>query len=422
MNHFQYKDGVLCAEDVALDRLADAVGTPFYCYSSATLERHFKVFSGALPTGSLVAFAVKANDNLAVLKTLGRLGAGADVVSGGELAKALAAGIPAGKIVFSGVGKTPAEMRAGLEAGIYQFNVESEPELAALDAVAGSLGKRAPISLRINPDVDARTHAKINTGTAETKFGIPFRHAREAYAHAAALKNIEIVGVDVHIGSQITELEPFETAFKRIGELVGALRADGHAITRLDLGGGLGVPYEHDNSPPPDPTAYGAMVTRVTKDFDCTLSFEPGRLIAANAGILVSRVIYVKRGDAKTFLIIDAGMNDLIRPAMYDAWHEIVSVREPAAGSPRARYDVVGPVCETSDLFAADRALPDLKSGDLVAILTAGAYGAVMAGDYNARPRVPEVLVRGDQWGTVRPRETYADLIAKDRIPDWLSG
>jgi diaminopimelate decarboxylase len=422
MNHFQYKNGMLCAEDVRLDRLADAVGTPFYCYSTATLARHFKVFSSALPKGSLVAFAVKANDNLAVLKTLANLGAGADVVSGGELAKALAAGVPAGKIVFSGVGKTPIEMRAGLEAGIYQFNVESEPELTALDEVARGLGRRAAVSLRINPDVDARTHAKINTGTAETKFGIPFRHAREAYAHAASLKNIEIVGVDVHIGSQITELAPFETAFTRIGELIATLRADGHAITRLDLGGGLGVPYEHDNSPPPDPTAYGVMVTRVTKNFGCTLSFEPGRLIAANAGVLVSRVIYVKRGDAKTFLIIDAGMNDLIRPAMYDAWHEIVPVREPAVGAAQPRYDVVGPVCETSDLFAADRPLPELKSGELVAILSAGAYGAVMAGDYNARPRVPEVLVHGEQWGIVRPRETYADLIAKDRIPDWLSG
>jgi len=422
MNHFQYRDGVLCAESVPLDRLAEAAGTPFYCYSTATLERHFKVFSGALPKGSLIAFAVKANGNLAVLKTLARLGAGADVVSGGELAKALAAGVPAGKIVFSGVGKTPEEMRQGLEAGIYQFNVESEPELAALDDVARSVGKRAPVTLRINPDVDARTHAKINTGTAETKFGIPFRHAREAYAHAATLKHIEIVGVDVHIGSQITELEPFETAFKRVGELVKTLRADGHAITRLDLGGGLGVPYEHDNSPPPDPTAYGAMVTRVTKDFGCTLSFEPGRLIAANAGVLVSRIIYVKRGDAKTFLILDAGMNDLIRPALYDAWHEIVPVREPAADSVHLRYDVVGPVCETSDLFASGRSMAELKSGDLVAILSAGAYGAVMAGDYNARPRVAEVLVHGGQWGIVRPRETYADLIAKDRIPDWLAG
>jgi diaminopimelate decarboxylase len=420
VNYFEYKNGVLCAEAVALDRLAQKVGTPFYCYSAATLERHYKVFAGALPTDSLVAYAVKANDNLAVLKTLAKLGAGADVVSGGELAKALAAGVPAGRIMFSGVGKTRAEMRAALEAGIYQFNVESEPELAALDEVAQSMGRRAAVSLRINPDVDARTHAKINTGTAETKFGIPFAHARQAYAHAAKMAGIEIVGVDVHIGSQITELEPFETAFTRIGELIQALRADGHTISRLDLGGGLGVPYQHNDRPPPDPTAYGAMVTRVTKDFGCKLSFEPGRLIAANAGVLVSEVIYVKRGDAKTFLIIDAGMNDLVRPAMYDAWHEIVAVAEPAPGALRPKYDVVGPVCETSDLFASDRPLPELKSGDLVAILSAGAYGAVMAGDYNARPRVPEVLVAGEQWGIVHPRESYADLIAKDRIPDWL--
>ncbi|HVV28080.1 MAG TPA: diaminopimelate decarboxylase [Rhizomicrobium sp.] len=422
MNHFGYRNGVLCAEDVPLDLLARAVGTPFYCYSTATLERHYTVFAGALPAGSLVAYAVKANDNLAVLKTLAKLGAGADVVSGGELAKARAAGIPGDRIVFSGVGKTRAEMRAGLEAGIYQFNVESEPELAALNEVALSLGVRAPVALRINPDVDARTHAKINTGMAETKFGIPFIHAREAYAHAATLPGIAVVGIDVHIGSQITDLEPFETAFRRVGELIRTLRADGHGIVRLDLGGGLGVPYRIDNDPPPDPEAYGAMVTRVTKDFGCRLSFEPGRLIAANAGVLVSQVIYVKRGDAKTFLIIDAGMNDLIRPAMYDAYHEIAAVMEPAAGSARVTYDVVGPVCETSDIFAAERALPELKSGDLVAILSAGAYGAVMAGDYNARPRVPEVLVSGAQWGIVRPRESYDDLIAKDRIPGWLDG
>lgn len=422
MHHFQYKDGVLCAEDVRLDRLAEEVGTPFYCYSTATLERHYKVFAGALPAGSLVAYAAKANDNLAVLRTLGRLGAGTDVVSGGELAKALAAGIAADKIVFSGVGKTREEMRSGLEAGIYQFNVESEPELAALNEVALAMGKRAPIALRINPDVDAKTHAKINTGTAETKFGIPFTRAREVYAHAATLKGIEIVGVDVHIGSQITDLEPFETAFKLVVELVGMLRADGHAITRLDLGGGLGVPYENSNRTPPDPSEYGAMITRVTKGLDCRLSLEPGRLIAANAGVLVSRTLYVKHGEAKHFLIIDAGMNDLVRPAMYDAWHEIVPVKEPASGQARLRYDVVGPVCETSDLFAAGREMPELKSGELVAILTAGAYGAVMAGDYNARPRIAEVLVRGREWGIVRPRESYADLIAKDRIPDWLSG
>jgi diaminopimelate decarboxylase len=284
------------------------------------------------------------------------------------------------------------------------------------------LNKSAPTTLRINPDVDAKTHAKINTGMAETKFGIPFSRARAAYAQAAKMKNIEIVGVDVHIGSQITDLGPFETAFTRVGELVKALRTDGHAISRLDLGGGLGVPYENSNSPPPDPVEYGAMVTRVTQGFGCRLSFEPGRLIAANAGVLVSRVLYVKHGEAKHFLIIDAGMNDLIRPAMYDAWHEIIPVKEPAPGSSTIAYDVVGPVCETSDLFAAARVMPELESGDLVAILSAGAYGAVMAGDYNARPRIPEVLVRGDEWGIVRPRETYADLIAKDRIPDWLSG
>lgn len=422
MNFFQYKDGVLCAEDVRLDMLAQQVGTPFYCYSTATLERHFKVFAAAVPAGSLVAYAAKANDNLAVLKTLGQLGAGCDVVSMGELVKARAAGIPAERIVFSGVGKTHAEMRSGLEAGIYQFNVESEPELAALNEVALAMGKRAPVALRINPDVDAKTHAKINTGKSETKFGIPFAHAREAYAQAATLDGIDVVGVDVHIGSQITDLAPFETAFTRIGELIGTLRTDGHTISRLDLGGGLGVPYQHDNSPPPDPSAYGAMVTRVTKDFGCTLSFEPGRFIAANAGVLVSSVIYVKRGDAKDFLIIDAGMNDLIRPAMYEAHHEIAAVAEPTPGSARPKYDVVGPVCETSDLFAAGRALPELKSGDLVAILSAGAYGAVMAGDYNARPRIPEVLVAGAQWGIVRPRESHADLIAKDRIPDWLAG
>jgi len=422
MNHFHYKDGVLCAEDVRLDFLAEAVGTPFYCYSTATLERHYKVFSDAVPPGSLVAYAAKANDNLAVLKTLGRLGAGCDVVSGGELAKALAADIPADRIVFSGVGKTHAEMRAGLEAGIYQFNVESEPELAALNEVALAMGTRALVALRINPDVDAKTHAKINTGTAETKFGIPFARTREAYAHAAKLKGIEVVGVDVHIGSQITDLEPFEAAFRLVAELVGTLKGDGHSITRLDLGGGLGVPYENSNMPPPDPGAYGRMVAKLTRNLGCRLSFEPGRLIAANAGVLVSKVIYVKHGEAKHFLIIDAGMNDLIRPALYEAHHEIAAVQEPAVGSARPVYDVVGPVCETSDLFAAGRPLPELKSGDLVAILSAGAYGAVMAGDYNARPRLAEVLVHGEQWGIVRPRETYADLIAKDHIPDWLAG
>ncbi|MEO7054411.1 MAG: diaminopimelate decarboxylase [Rhizomicrobium sp.] len=422
MNFFSYKDGMLSAEEVGLDHLAEKVGTPFYCYSSATLERHYKIFASALPKDSLIAFSVKANGNLAVLKTLAKLGAGADVVSGGELKKARAAGIAADRIVFSGVGKTIDEMRLALEEGIFQFNVESEPELEALNALALSMSKRASVTLRINPDVDAKTHAKITTGTSETKFGIPFAHAREAYALAAKLKGIEIVGVDVHIGSQITDLEPFEAAFRRVGELVTTLRGDGHTITRLDLGGGLGVPYIEDNQPPPDPAAYGAMVTRVTRDLNCRLIFEPGRLIAANAGVLVTRVIYVKRGDAKTFLIVDAGMNDLIRPALYDSHHEIVPLREPEPGAERIKYDVVGPVCETSDLFAAARPLPELKSGDLVAIQSAGAYGAVMASSYNARPPAPEVLVKGTEWAIVRPRLTHEQLIAQDHIPDWLAG
>jgi diaminopimelate decarboxylase len=421
MNHFGYRHGVLSAEDVSLAALAERVGTPFYCYSRATLERHYKVFAAALPRDSLIAFSVKANGNLAVLKTLALLGAGADVVSGGELAKALAAGIPAERIVFSGVGKTKEEMHAALAAGIYQFNVESEPELLALDEVARDLNRRAPITLRINPDIDAKTHAKITTGTAETKFGIPFAHAREAYARAASLGNVEIVGVDVHIGSQLTGLEPFAAAFAKVAELARTLRGDGHSITRLDLGGGLGVPYENNNMPPPDPAAYGRMVAETTGALGCRLVFEPGRLIAANAGVLVSKVLYVKQGDAKTFLILDAGMNDLIRPAMYDAHHEIAAVREPEAGAERVVYDVVGPVCETSDLFAASRSLPALKSGDLVAILSAGAYGAVMASAYNARPPAPEVLVSGAEWAIVRPRLRHDDLIGQDRLPFWLA-
>ena len=420
MNHFSYTNGRLHAEDVDLTAIADQVGTPFYCYSTATLERHYRVFASAFPKGTLVAFSVKANGNLAVLKTLARLGAGADVVSGGELKKALAAGIPASRIVFSGVGKTKLEMRLALEAGIHQFNVESEPELEALSEVATSLGKTAPITIRVNPDVDAKTHAKITTGTSEAKFGIPWSRAQAAYALAAKLPNIRVVGVDVHIGSQIVDLDPFEAAFRRVAELVKTLRADGHGIARVDLGGGLGVPYRNDNEPPPDPDAYGRMIAGVTKDLGAALIFEPGRLIAANAGILVSRVIYVKKGENKTFLIIDAGMNDLIRPAMYDAHHDIVPVVEPKAAATHARYDIVGPVCETSDLFASDRDMPSLKAGDLVAILTAGAYGAVMASAYNARPPAAEVLVKGGQWSVVRPRLDDDALIAADRIPAWL--
>ena len=420
MNHFHYRNGVLCAEDVPIPLLADAVGTPFYCYSTATLTRHYQVFAAALPKSALIAFSVKANGNLAVLKTLGNLGAGADVVSAGELKKALAADIPASRIVFSGVGKTREEMRLGLISGIYQFNVEGEPELEALNEVALSLNARAPVTIRVNPDVDAKTHAKITTGTSETKFGVPWSRARSAYALAAKLPGLEIVGVDVHIGSQITELAPFKAAFQRVAELITVLRGDGHRISRADLGGGLGVPYRLDNAPPPDPAAYGEIITSVTKGLDVQLIFEPGRLIAANAGILVSRVLYVKPGEAKTFLVLDAGMNDLIRPAMYDAHHDILPVRQAKPNGATRRYDVVGPVCETADLFARDRDLPEAKGSDLMAIMTAGAYGAVMASAYNARPPAAEILVHGREWCVVRPRMTLEALIALDRLPGWL--
>ncbi len=422
MNHFSYKDGVLHAEAVDLNALAEKVGTPFYCYSTATLERHYRVFAESFPKGTLVAFSVKANGNIGVLKTLARLGAGADVVSGGELKKALYAGIPGNRIVFSGVGKSKAEMKLALDAGIYQFNVESEPELEALSEVASAMGATAPITIRVNPDVDARTHAKITTGTAETKFGIPWSRARSAYALAAKLKGIQVVGIDVHIGSQIVDLEPFERAFGKVVDLAAQLRADGHSISRLDLGGGLGVPYIRNNEPPPDPSAYGKMATKVTGGLGCQLILEPGRLIAANAGILVTRVLYIKQGEQKTFAIVDAGMNDLIRPALYDSHHEIVRVNEPSPDAMHKHYDVVGPVCETSDIFAADRDLPELKSGELVAILTAGAYGAVMSSAYNARPPAPEVLVKGDLWSVVRPRTDDDALLRSERIPDWLAG
>lgn len=422
MNHFAYSGGVLHAEEVDLSVLAQKVGTPFYCYSTATLERHYRVFAQSFPKDALIAFSVKANGNIGVLKTLARLGAGADVVSGGELKKALRAGIPGERIVFSGVGKSRAEMKLALDARIYQFNVESEAELEALSEVASAAGATAPITIRVNPDVDARTHAKITTGTAETKFGIPWNRARSAYALAAKLKCIKIVGIDVHIGSQIVDLQPFETAFGKVAELAAQLRADGHTIARLDLGGGLGVPYIQNNEPPPDPSAYGKMATRTTKDLGCQLILEPGRLIAANAGILVTRVLYIKRGEHKTFAVVDAGMNDLIRPALYDSHHEIVRINEPSADTARERYDVVGPVCETSDIFAADRDLPQLISGDLVAILTAGAYGAVMSSAYNARPPAPEILVKGELWSIVRPRMDDDALFGSERIPDWLAG
>ncbi|RUX90104.1 diaminopimelate decarboxylase [Mesorhizobium sp. M7D.F.Ca.US.004.01.2.1] len=422
MNHFDYRDGVLHAEDVAIPDIATQVGTPFYCYSTATLTRHYRVFAQAFAgLDARVCYAMKANSNQAVLRTLAKLGAGADVVSEGELRRALAAGIPAGKILFSGVGKTAREMDFALAAGILCFNVESEPELELLSARAAALGKVASISLRINPDVDARTHKKISTGKAENKFGIPWQKARQVYARAAKLPGIKITGIDTHIGSQITELQPFDDAFALLVDLVGALRTDGHAIEHIDLGGGLGIPYRVDNNPPPLPDAYAQIVRRHVTKLGLKVMFEPGRLIVGNAGILVSEVIFVKEGDAKNFLVVDAAMNDLIRPTLYDAFHDIRPVVQPPADTPRMMVDVVGPVCETGDYIGLDRDLPRLKAGDLIAVSTAGAYGAVQAGTYNTRLLVPEVLVDGDRFHVVRPRLTYDDLIGLDSVPDWLA-
>ncbi|MGH2340457.1 diaminopimelate decarboxylase [Segnochrobactraceae bacterium EtOH-i3] len=421
MHHFDYRAGALHAEDVPVAEIAAAVGTPFYCYSTATLVRHFRVFRDALGgLDTLVAYAVKANSNQAVLSTLAREGAGADVVSEGELRRALAAGIPAEKIVFSGVAKTAREMKLGLEAGILCFNVESEPEMERLSEVASSLGKVASISVRVNPDVDAKTHAKISTGSAETKFGIPHDRARAVYAHAASLPGLKVSGIDMHIGSQITDLQPFDAAFQRLGDLVTALRGDGHTIDHVDLGGGLGIPYVDANAAPPDPTAYAEMVNRHRNRFGCRVVIEPGRLIVGNAGILVTEVVYVKRGAEKTFVIVDAGMNDLIRPTLYEAHHEIHPVDEARLKNPRFTVDVVGPVCETGDYLAKGRMLPEVSAGDLLAVMSAGAYGAVQASTYNTRPLVPEVLVTGDRFHVIRPRPTYADLLALDHLPPWL--
>jgi diaminopimelate decarboxylase len=422
MNHFDWREGKLHAENVALERLAEEAGTPVYVYSTAALEHHYRVFAAAFPSDALIAYSVKANGNLAVLKTLARLGAGADVVSGGELVKALRAGIPGNRIVFSGVGKTKTEMAEALKAGIHQFNAESEPELHALSDVAKALKKTAPVTIRVNPDIDPRTHAKISTGMAETKFGVPWMRARAAYRLAASLPSLRIVGVDVHIGSQITELAPFEAAFARVVELIGQLRADGHRIERADFGGGLGVPYRSGEAVPPDPETYGKMIARLSDGLGVSLILEPGRLIAANAGILLTRVIYVKEGKARTFLVVDAGMNDLIRPALYDAHHEIVPVRRRDTHDLMQVYDIVGPVCETADLFARSHSLPQMQAGDLLAIMTTGAYGAAMASAYNARPPAPEVLVRGDEWSVVKPRMDYDELAGLDRLPPWLEG
>ncbi|WP_417628466.1 diaminopimelate decarboxylase [Pararhodobacter aggregans] len=421
MDHFLYRNGHLHAEDVAMSDIAAAVGTPFYCYSAATLSRHFLLFKEALePLPSLVCFAVKSNSNVAVLKLLGDLGAGMDVVSIGEYLRAKAAGVPGGRIVFSGVGKTPGEMRMALEGGIRQFNVESEPELEALSAVASSMGLQAPITLRVNPDVDAKTHEKISTGRKEDKFGVPISRAREIYARAAALPGIKVIGVDMHIGSQLTDLAPFEAAYTKMRDLVEELRADGHTIERLDLGGGLGIPYTRGNEAPPLPVEYGAMVKRVLGDLGCEIEIEPGRLISGNAGMLVSQVIYRKKAEEREFLIIDAAMNDLVRPAMYGSHHDIVPLVEPAAGEPQVAVDVVGPICESGDTFARQRAMPLVQAGELVGFRSAGAYGAVMSSEYNSRPLVPEVLVSGDHFAVIRPRPTYDEMIARDTIPAWL--
>ncbi len=421
MHHFVYHDGRLRAEDVDLTALADEVGTPFYCYSTATLERHYRVFRAAFAERDmLLCYALKANSNQAVIATLARLGAGADIVSGGELKRALAAGIPPERIVFSGVGKTRDEMAQALQAGILCFNVESEPELVALSQVAGALNRTASVSIRVNPDVDAKTHAKISTGGSETKFGIPISRAREVYAEAAQLPHLAITGVDMHIGSQITDMAPFENAITLLADLARDLLAAGHRLHHVDLGGGLGVPYAASDPLPPAPDAYAAVVKRALGDLDLPLVFEMGRMIVANAGILVTRVLYVKHGEGKTFVIVDAAMNDLIRPTLYEAHHEIQPVHQ-RANAKQVRVDVVGPVCETGDYLALDRLMPEVMPGDLLAVMTAGAYGAVQANTYNTRSLVPEVLVNGHQAAVVRPRVDAEALIALDRLPSWMA-
>jgi len=421
MDHFLYRDGILHAEDVPLPEIAASVGTPFYVYSAATLTRHFKLFQEALNwTDHLICFAIKSNSNLAVLKLLGDLGAGMDVVSGGEYRRARAAGVPGDRVVFSGVGKTRDEITYVLENGIRQFNVESEPELEAISQIASKMGVIAPIALRVNPDVDAKTHEKIATGKSENKFGIPIAKARAVYALAAKLPGIEVVGIDVHIGSQLTDLEPFEAAFTKVRDLTLALREDGHDIRRLDLGGGLGIPYERSNSAPPLPIEYGQVIERALGDLGCEIEIEPGRLIAGNAGLLVTSVIYLKEGEGRDFLILDAAMNDLVRPSMYGAYHDIVPVVEPSPGTQSAPYDIVGPVCETGDTFAKARDMTPLAPGDLVAFRSAGAYGAVMASEYNSRPLIPEVLVQGGDFALIRARPSFEEMLARDSIPEWL--
>ncbi len=422
MNHFEYRDGTLFAEDVSIETIAAAVGTPFYCYSTATLVRHFRVFRDALAgLDTLVCYAMKANSNQAVLKTLIREGAGMDVVSEGELRRALAAGCDPAKIVFSGVAKTEREIALALDAGIHGFNVESEPELARISEIAAAKGATARISIRINPDVDAKTHAKITTGKAENKFGIPWQRARAVYAEAARLPGLMISGVDMHIGSQITDMEPFDAAYGLLADLVRQLREDGHAIDTVDGGGGLGIPYKLGDPPPPDPAAFAAIVKKRLGNLGAKILFEPGRMIVGNAGILVASVVYVKEGSSKTFVIVDAGMNDLIRPTLYEAHHDIQPVRIAASGRPTIVADVVGGVCETGDYLALDRTMAALEPGERIAVMTAGAYGAVQGSTYNTRPLAAEVLVDGDRFAVVRPRQDYDALIGMDVLPDWLA-
>ncbi|MDA8853380.1 diaminopimelate decarboxylase [Amylibacter sp.] len=421
MDHFIYRNGILHAEDVAITEIAAAVGTPFYVYSQATLTRHFRVFDEALNgMNHLICYAMKANSNIAILKILGDLGAGMDVVSGGEYLRAKAAGISGDKIVFSGVGKTREEMALAIKNGIRQFNVESEAELKVLNEVALSLGAIAPITLRVNPDVDAKTHAKIATGKSENKFGIPISKAQEVYSIAASMEAIDVVGIDVHIGSQLTDLEPFRLAYKKVAELTKVLRQDGHNIRRLDLGGGLGIPYESSNQSPPIPEDYAKVIHETVGDLDCEIEIEPGRLLTGNAGLMVSSVIYNKSGEGRDFMIVDAAMNDLIRPALYEAYHEIIPVIESTENSETQDYDIVGPVCETGDTFANKRALTPVADGEMVAFRSAGAYGAVMASEYNTRPLIPEILVHGDQFSIIRDRPSIEAIIKRDIIPDWL--
>jgi diaminopimelate decarboxylase len=417
MDHFEYRDGELYAEDIPVREIAEAVGTPFYCYSSATLIRHYSVFAEALSgLDAKIYYAVKANSNVALVRLLARQGAGADIVSGGELAIALAAGVEAENIVFSGVGKKRSEMRAALNAGIGQFNVESDAELEVLSEVANSMGATANIGIRLNPDVDAKTHAKITTGKAENKFGVAWPRARELYARAAELPGINIKAAAVHIGSQITTLEPYETAYRRLLEMVDVLEQDGHSIGTLDLGGGLGIPYGSEN--PPSPAAYGEVVKRIFGDCGKKLGFEPGRVIVGNAGIVVAALVYEKQNEDRRFVIIDAAMNDLIRPTLYDAKHDFVPVR--LTNGPHSNADIVGPICESGDTFARDCELPELGEGELIAIRSAGAYGAVMASTYNARPMAAEVMVRGGEFSVIRARKSIEEIIANDTIPDWL--